>query len=69
MTSVRAELGDLYLLCSDGLTEKLSDPQIAELLSSYRPPDALRLLMSCAWEAGTKDNTTALIAWPTLGRS
>ena len=66
VTSVRAELGDRYLLCSDGLTEKLTDAEIAELLGRYRPAEALRLLMECAWEAGTKDNTTAIIAWPML---
>jgi PPM family protein phosphatase len=54
--------GDQVLLCSDGLTEAVSDPQIAELLTTN--PDghaACRALIDTANNAGGPDNITLII--------
>ena len=59
---LEAEPGDLYLLCSDGLTRELSDPLIESLLSVDLPLDGLcdRLVMA-ANKAGGHDNITCLL--------
>ena len=59
--SVYLQPGDLFLLCSDGLTEGLYESQIAEnLLSSAQEPVAERLVRS-SLECGGRDNITALV--------
>jgi protein phosphatase len=55
--------GDIILLCSDGLTEPVSDNAIAEILGSVaEPEDAARALIDRALEAGAPDNVTAIVA-------
>ena len=59
--SIYLQPGDLFLLCSDGLTEGLYESQIAEnLLSSAQEPVAERLVRS-SLECGGRDNITALV--------
>jgi serine/threonine protein phosphatase PrpC len=54
--------GDQYLLCSDGLTEAVADPSIAELLSANEDGDgACRSLIDAANEAGGPDNITVVL--------
>jgi serine/threonine protein phosphatase PrpC len=54
--------GDLFLLCSDGLTGMLNDRQILELvLLSDDLPEACDNLIALANEAGGTDNITALV--------
>jgi protein phosphatase len=54
--------GDLFLLCSDGLSGMLSDPQILELvLLSDDLPETCDNLVALANEAGGNDNITALV--------
>jgi PPM family protein phosphatase len=54
--------GDQYLLCSDGLTEAVPDPTIAELLSAKEDGDtACRSLIDAANEAGGPDNITVVL--------
>jgi protein phosphatase len=54
--------GDRYVLCSDGLTNELSDHAIATVLRRQADPtDAARELIRLANEAGGRDNITALI--------
>jgi len=51
------------LLCSDGLTEMLSDSEIAHILDTV--PDAeraCRQLVNSANQKGGKDNITAIVA-------
>jgi protein phosphatase len=55
--------GDVYLICSDGLTTMLSEQQIAEILvSSPRLADAGEALIASANDAGGRDNITVLLA-------
>ncbi|HET7486931.1 MAG TPA: protein phosphatase 2C domain-containing protein [Acidimicrobiales bacterium] len=52
--------GDRFLVCSDGLTNELSDADIAALLSAHpSPPAAVEALVERALERGAKDNVTA----------
>jgi serine/threonine protein phosphatase PrpC len=63
MADLRREVliaGDVFLLCTDGLTEKLAPPRIAELLR-LRPVDAVRALVDEAYAAGGRDNITAVV--------
>jgi protein phosphatase len=55
--------GDRLLLCSDGLTEMLTDPQIAAVLGSVgSPAAACHQLIQQAVDAGGHDNVTAVLA-------
>jgi serine/threonine protein phosphatase PrpC len=57
-----AEPGDLFLLCSDGLTRELSDSQIESLLSSDLTLAVLcTKLVEAAVNAGGHDNITCLL--------
>lgn len=57
-----AEPGDLFLLCSDGLTRELSDETIASMLSTDAPLDELcERLVQAAKQAGGHDNITCLL--------
>ena len=54
--------GDVYLLCSDGLSGMLSDDQILHIVSSTEEvPDMCRRLIAKANENGGEDNITALV--------
>ncbi len=57
-----AEPGDLFLLCSDGLTRELSDHQIEALLVADLPLDDLcACLVAAAKKAGGHDNITCML--------
>lgn len=54
--------GDIYLLCSDGLTRELSDSQIAGVLKEMpAAPDGADRLIDLANQAGGGDNITAIV--------
>jgi protein phosphatase len=63
VTEVTPELGERYLLCSDGLFGVVADDQIAEILGqSGVPLEAIcRGLVDAANKAGGPDNITALV--------
>jgi serine/threonine protein phosphatase PrpC len=52
--------GDVYLLCSDGLTEAMEPDQIRALLA-LAPGDACDALVHEAWALGGRDNITAVV--------
>jgi len=59
---LEADPGDLFLICSDGLTRELDDPLIESLLSIDLPLDELcGRLVGAANKAGGHDNITALL--------
>jgi PPM family protein phosphatase len=61
--SFQARSGDVYLLCSDGLTTMISEEQITSLLLAHpRLPEAGEALIAAANEAGGRDNITVLLA-------
>lgn len=57
------EPGDIFMLCSDGLTEMVSHPDIGEMLVSCGTDirDAARRLIDLANEAGGRDNTSVIV--------
>ena len=60
--SFRARPGDVYLLCSDGLTTMLTEDQIADVLRARpRLRDAGEALIAAANEAGGRDNITVVL--------
>jgi protein phosphatase len=59
---VELELNDRLLVCSDGLTDLVPEPQIGELLSVEDPDLASGALVAAALERGGKDNVTCLVA-------
>jgi protein phosphatase len=59
---LEADPGDLFLLCSDGLTRELADSLIESLLSIDLPLDELcERLVGAANKAGGHDNITAVL--------
>src|SRR3954447_13993202 len=59
--TVPAKPGDVFLICSDGLTTMLGEEQIAKLLSAAASMEtATRELVDEANRAGGRDNITAL---------
>lgn len=60
--SFRARPGDVYLLCSDGLTTMLSEATVAEVLLAHpRLREAGEALIARANEAGGRDNITVIL--------
>ena len=54
---------DLFLLCSDGLTDMVSDDQIRDILcSNLNIDDKVDNLINAAKSAGGKDNITVVLA-------
>lgn len=53
--------GDLLLLCSDGLTDVVSDKEIEQTVTRHQPQDAARKLIDLANKAGGPDNITVLL--------
>ena len=59
--TVPSSPGDVFLICSDGLTTMVGDEQIAKLLSGATSMEAaVRALVDEANRAGGRDNITAL---------
>ena len=60
-TPFAIDVGDWVIVCSDGLSRMVSDPDIAEILSASPDPDAAaRSLVDAALAAGGKDNVTVV---------
>jgi protein phosphatase len=54
--------GDVYLLCSDGLTKMVKDDDVSNVLRSNKPPsEIVELLIDCANASGGKDNITVIV--------
>ena len=59
---LETEPGDLFLLCSDGLTRELSDSVLESILHLDLPLESLcSRLIAAANEAGGHDNITCLL--------
>src|SRR5215472_13221568 len=54
--------GDIFLLCSDGLSGQVSDYEIGAIASALPPAEACRFLIDLANMRGGPDNITVVIA-------
>jgi protein phosphatase len=62
--------GDIYLLCSDGLSDMLDDASIGQLLQSGEALDATgQSLIDAANDAGGKDNISVILVRASGGAS
>jgi protein phosphatase len=62
--------GDWLLLCTDGLTDMVSEEEIAALLIAHpRPDDACRALVDRALDCGGFDNITVVLASYTIPKA
>jgi PPM family protein phosphatase len=63
LTMLQAELGDRYLLCSDGLSDVVSDETLGKTLSQLPDLDeAVEQLIDLAIRSGGPDNITCVLA-------
>ena len=54
--------GDIFLLCTDGLTDMMDDPAIEDILASTKSlQHKIERLISAALAAGGKDNVTVVL--------
>jgi serine/threonine protein phosphatase PrpC len=60
VSASRALPGDVYLLCSDGLSEPLPEARIAELMQ-LPAERACKALVDAAFAAGSRDNISAIV--------
>ncbi|MBO85537.1 MAG: protein phosphatase [Deltaproteobacteria bacterium] len=59
--SEAVEPGDIYMLCSDGLTDPLDDEQLVGIMRGVPVDDLADLLVQKALEHGTEDNVTVVV--------
>ena len=60
--SFPVEIGDQFLLCSDGLTDMLSEPELYRVLSSdFQATEKADRMYQAAVERGGKDNITVIL--------
>lgn len=55
------QAGDRYLLCSDGLTKEMTDPEIADLLVRGDCQETCDSLVGLALERGSRDNVSVVV--------
>ncbi len=57
--------GDVYLICSDGLTDMVSFDNIAAILCNNSGAEAAKLLLDSALSSGGRDNITFILMYVT----
>lgn len=62
LVALEVRPGDRLLLCSDGLTDRVSEGRIAEVLRMRAPGSAAAVLVQAALAAGGHDNVTCVVA-------
>ena len=63
LSMLDAQVGDRYLICSDGLPVAVSDEQILQaLVAVAEPADAVLALIDLAIRGGAPDNVTCIVA-------
>ncbi|NLH97444.1 MAG: Stp1/IreP family PP2C-type Ser/Thr phosphatase [Clostridiaceae bacterium] len=59
--SHRIEADDIYVLCTDGLTNMVSESEIVEIVSGSEPETACARLIEAANRQGGEDNITVIV--------
>ncbi len=57
----QARVGDVWVLCSDGLTGYVADDEIREIAGNHAPSEAARQFLELANARGGRDNITAFV--------
>ncbi len=60
MKSGTLEPGDIFVLCTDGLTAHVEDSEILAVASQHRPQEACDLLIALTLDRGAVDNVTVV---------
>jgi serine/threonine protein phosphatase PrpC len=56
------QVGERFVICSDGLTGELTDAQVADLVGSHADPqDAAEALVQAAVDSGGRDNVSVVV--------
>ncbi len=58
---LEVRLGDVFLLCSDGLSGPVTDPEMGVFAANYHPREACKFLINLANLRGGLDNITVVI--------
>ena len=60
---IRPKVGDIFLLCSDGLSGEVEDPQMLDIVNRYQDDldTAVKELINAANEHGGRDNITTIL--------
>lgn len=58
----RIEEGDIIVLCSDGLTDVVTDTEIADMVTSRMPEEACEALVETARRNGSDDDLSVIVA-------
>lgn len=64
IANVELKKDDIFLLCSDGLSDMLEDSMIKEILEKERrkePKEIVSMLIKASLDSGGRDNVTAII--------
>jgi len=59
--SEKVRAGDLLLLCTDGLSELVTEEEMVGIVQQYEPQESVQRLIERANELGGKDNITAVV--------
>ena len=62
VTEIEKRAGDIYLICSDGLSEYVPEDQMQALLLEHDLEEAADLLLNLALKGGGRDNISLVIA-------
>lgn len=63
VNTLKMEKGDIFLFCSDGLTNMVSDEEIFKVIKENTPEDARDKLITLALENGGMDNITFILVF------
>ncbi|MDQ6962946.1 MAG: bifunctional protein-serine/threonine kinase/phosphatase [Mariprofundaceae bacterium] len=60
-SSLSMEVGDTFVLSTDGMHEFIHEENILELIQSHHPEDAAKAMLDAALKAGSNDNVTCQV--------
>lgn len=61
VAAVPLQRGDVFVLCSDGLTGHVEDPEILSVVEAVKPRAIARTLIEMANDGGGEDNSTVVV--------
>ncbi len=55
--------GEMYLMCSDGLSGMVADERIAEICRTHAPEEIVSICINEAKKQGGEDNVTVMVLY------